>query len=86
MSQCSFTVNDFHRADSSHHINHIRFTPMPDCHMQSDSSTFHTVNPGGEKIERQKEGETVGPERKRTLRGKMERREDSLGRGWRSEI
>lgn len=27
---------------------------MPDCHMLSDSSTFHTVNPREKTIERQK--------------------------------
>lgn len=63
VSPCSSTVNDFHSAVSRHHINHIRFTQMPDCHMQSDSSTFHTVNPGEEKIERQKVGEREGEKR-----------------------
>ena len=56
-------MNDFHSTVSRHHINHIRFTQMPDCHLQSDSSTFHTVNPGEEKIERQKAGEREGAER-----------------------
>lgn len=65
VSQCSATVNDFHCAVSRHHINHIRITHMPDCHMQSDSSTFHTVNPGDKKIERQKDKEMGCAERKR---------------------
>lgn len=47
---------------------------MPDCHMQSDSSTFHTVNPG-EKMERQKDGEREGAEGKQKQEGdvKMEK-------------
>jgi len=48
-------MNDFHSAVSRHHINHIRLTEMPDCDMQSDSSTFQTVNPV-EKIEKMRRG------------------------------
>lgn len=37
--------------------NHIRFTLILDCCLQFDSSTFHTVNPGKKKMERQGGGE-----------------------------
>lgn len=61
--------DDFHSTVSRHHINHIRFTQMPDCHMQSDSSSFHTVNTG-ENEDRETEGGSERGEAERERWGK----------------
>lgn len=64
MSLCSSTVGGFHSTVSRRHINHIKFTHTPDCHLHTDSSAFHTVNPGEKKMERQQVRERGHTERK----------------------
>lgn len=63
MSLRSSTVGDFNSTVSRQHINHIKLTHMPDCHLHTDSSAFHAVNPGEEKMERQRVRERGHAER-----------------------
>lgn len=64
MSLCSSTVGDFHSTVSRQHINHIKFTHMPNCHLHTDSSAFHAVKPGEKKMDRQRVRERGHTERK----------------------